>query len=61
MKTRILVTFVFVCSLPETAADPSFTAKEWTRDIYPDGFTGENICRLARLQSWSFRPAVIRN
>ena len=47
---------LFVCDLPEAAVnEPEFQLKEWTRDIYPDGFTGKEICRLSTLQSWSFR------
>ena len=49
---------LFVCNLPEAAAaEPEYLEKTWTRDIYPENFTGKEICRLSTLQSWSFRPA----
>lgn len=48
---------LFTVPLPVSAAEPAFSEESWTRDIYPNGFTGKNICRLARLQSWSFRRA----
>ena len=49
---------LFVCALPDAAEkEPEFKLTQWTRDIYPDGFTGHEICRLSTLQSWSFRPA----
>lgn len=52
---------LFVAPLPAAASEPAFCEETWTRDIYPDGFTGKNICRLARLQSWSFRRVENRN
>ena len=46
-------------SLPEAADEPYFQEQTFYREgIYPDGFTGEAICRHCRLQSWSVRPAV---
>ena len=50
---------LFIVPLPVSAEEPEFSRKSWTRDIYPDDFTGKNICRLARLQSWSFRKATV--
>ena len=29
-----------------------------SREIYPEGFEGREICRMCRLQSWSWKPAV---
>ena len=56
---EVIAPELYVCDYPESAKDPAFAEETWTRDIYPDGFTGREICRLARLQSWSFRPAEI--
>lgn len=44
-------------SLPQVAAQSGFSAQSWTKQSYPEGFTGENICIHARLQSWTFKPA----
>jgi len=40
---------------------PFFQQTVFTRKIYPGVFTGERICRLARLQAWSWKPACRRN
>ena len=45
-------------NLPVIAGEPFFSEETFTRDIYPDGFEGRNICRMCRLQSWSWKPAV---
>ena len=46
-------------NLPEAADEAYFQEQTFYREgIYPDGFTGEAICRHCRLQSWSVRPAV---
>ena len=45
-------------SMPKIADDPFFRQTVFTRPIYPRGFTGERICRLCRLQSWSWKPAI---
>ena len=48
-------------SLPVIADDAFFRQRVFTRPkLYPEGFTGERICRLCRLQSWSWKPAVLR-
>ena len=47
-------------SLPAIANDPFFQQTGFTRKVYPEGFTGERICRLCRLQSWSWKPACLR-
>ena len=47
-------------TLPAIADDPFFRQTVFTRPIYPAGFTGERICRLSRLQAWSWKPAVPR-
>ena len=44
--------------LPVVAAEPFFKHETFTREIYPDGFDGRNICKMCRLQSWSWKPAV---
>jgi len=49
-------------ALPEIADDPYFQQDTFHRPaIYPDGFTGENICRFCRRQSWTYKPAVPLN
>ena len=45
-------------NLPGVADEPFFLEETFTRPIYPEGFEGRNICRMARLQSWSWKPAV---
>ena len=46
-------------NLPEAADEAYFQEQAFYREgIYPEGFTGEAICRDCRLQSWSVRPAV---
>jgi len=48
-------------NLPEVADDPYFQQQTFTREgSYPEGFTGANICRYCRLQSWSVKPAVLK-
>lgn len=51
--------------LPAIATDPFFQEDEFQHfsggiSLYPDGFTGARICRLSKLQSWSWKPAVRR-
>jgi len=43
--------------LPEIASNDYFNAQSWTKESYPAGFTGENICIHCRLQSWTYKPA----
>lgn len=44
---------------PVIAKEAFFQETTFTRKgLYPDDFTGENICRLALAQSWSWKPAV---
>lgn len=46
-------------NLPEAADEAYFQEQTFYREgVYPEGFTGEAICRDCRLQSWSVRPAV---
>jgi len=46
-------------NLPEAAKEPYFQEDTFVHGhLYPEGFTGENICRYCRLQSWSVKPAV---
>ena len=44
--------------LPEIATKDYFDARSWTKDSYPAGFTGENICTNCRLQSWTYKPVI---
>ncbi len=49
--------------LPVIADDPFFQEGRFQHNmygvpLYPDDFTGEVICRLSRLQSWSWKPAI---
>ncbi len=44
--------------VPAIAREAYFSETEWTRPIYPPGFTGQGICAQCRLQSWSYKPAV---
>jgi len=46
-------------NLPVVADEPFFAQEMFTREIYPEGFEGRNICKTCRLQSWSWKPAVI--
>ena len=43
--------------LPEIASKDCLNAQSWTKQSYPAGFSGENICTYARLQSWTYKPA----
>ena len=43
--------------LPEIASSDYFDAQSWTKESYPAGFTGRNICTHCRLQSWTYKPA----
>lgn len=45
-------------NLPVIADEPFFTQEIFTREIYTEGFEGRNICKMCRLQSWSWKPAV---
>jgi peptidoglycan/xylan/chitin deacetylase (PgdA/CDA1 family) len=51
-------TFGIDSSSPEIAKQAYFQDKQWTRPIYPDGFTGAGICRQSQLQTWSYKPAI---
>jgi peptidoglycan/xylan/chitin deacetylase (PgdA/CDA1 family) len=51
------LTFHPAAPLPEVASDDCFAAQSWTKESYPAGFTGENICTHRRLQSWTYKPA----
>jgi peptidoglycan/xylan/chitin deacetylase (PgdA/CDA1 family) len=55
------VIFQPVEPLPEIASKDYFNAQSWTKQSYPAGFTGKNICAHARLQSWTFKPAKTIN
>jgi peptidoglycan/xylan/chitin deacetylase (PgdA/CDA1 family) len=44
---------------PEISLQPYFQEKTFVHnDLYPEGFTGEKICRYSMMQSWSYKPAV---
>jgi hypothetical protein len=43
--------------LPKIASKDYFNAQSWTKQSYPTGFTGKNICIHSRLQSWTYKPA----
>jgi len=45
-------------NLPVIADEPFFAQETFTREIYPEGFEGSNICKMCRLQSWSWKPAL---
>ncbi|GEM_PF-1682919 len=45
-------------NLPVIANEPFFMEKTLTKDRYPKGFEGRNICQMCRLQSWSWKPAL---
>jgi len=45
-------------NLPVIADEPFFTQETFTREIYTEGFEGRNICKMCRLQSWSWKPAL---
>ncbi len=45
-------------NLPVVADESFFAQETFTREIYPEGFEGRNICKMCRLQSWSWKPAV---
>lgn len=46
-------------NLPQIANEPFFQETGFTRKgLYPDDFTGQNICAVCRAQSWSWKPAV---
>ena len=45
-------------NLPVIADEPFFSQETFTREIYPEGFEGRNICKMCRLQSWSWKPAL---
>lgn len=47
--------------LPEVSQHEYFAEQTFTHgELYPDGFTGERLCRYCRWQSWSLKPAVER-
>ena len=45
-------------NLPVIADEEFFAQEVFTRPIYTEGFEGRNICRMCRLQSWSWKPAL---
>ncbi len=51
------ITFPVDNSLPAIANIKYFKAKSWTRPIYPENFSGAEICRQCKLQTWSYKPA----
>ena len=51
------ITFQPTAPLPEIASNDYFHAQSWTKESYPAGFTGKNICLHCRLQSWTYKPA----
>ncbi len=46
-------------NLPLIADEPFFMEETFTKDSYPEGFEGRNVCQMCRLQSWSWKPAVV--
>jgi hypothetical protein len=46
-------------NLPVIADEPFFMEETFTKASYPDGFEGRNVCQMCRLQSWSWKPAVV--
>lgn len=49
-----MVTFLPGEQEPEIARQEYFARRTWTRDIYPAGFTGEELCAANRRQSWTW-------
>lgn len=47
--------------LPRIAQQPHFSEDSFTREIYPAGFRGKEICIASRLQTWTYKPAVMRS
>lgn len=53
-------------NLPDIAAEPFFQETTFVhsdkdgKSLYPEGFTGEDVCRTRRLQSWTWKPALRR-
>ncbi len=46
-------------NFPVIAAEPFFKEETFTHgNLYPEGFDGKNICKMCRLQSWSWKPAL---
>lgn len=46
-------------NLPEIAKHAYFKETGFTRKgLYPDDFTGVNICAVSQAQSWSWKPAI---
>ena len=43
--------------LPHIATHSYFWQETFTKPSYPDNFTGQNICKACRLQSWTYKPA----
>jgi len=43
-------------NFPAIADEEFFRQEMFTRPSYPEGFEGRNICKMCRLQSWSWKP-----
>ncbi|OGV52321.1 MAG: hypothetical protein A2017_13485 [Lentisphaerae bacterium GWF2_44_16] len=43
---------------PSVSEEKYFQTKTFTRPIYPENFTGKNICVSNKLQSWSYKPSI---
>lgn len=51
------ISFENAPNLPKAAEHDYYKAEEFTRPLYPEGFTGKNICEHSRLQTWSYGAA----
>ena len=48
-------------NLPAIAEAPYFQSREFVHgSFYPDGFAGENVALISRVQSWSWKPAIAK-
>ena len=45
---------------PDISSKSPFCDNTWSRDIYPRGFSGHNICAMAANQGWTFKPLKIK-
>jgi len=58
-KTPRKVIFKKSPQYPEISGEPYFQENTFVHgNLYPEGFTGKKICRYARMQAWSYKPAV---
>ena len=45
---------------PDISSQTPFCDKNWTRDIYPESFSGHRICAMAANQGWTFKPIKLK-